>query len=211
MSLQQLKAMTLGEPRDELLQQLYQDQAQLPDVLSRLGALHIGQRGDHAELRQVTVRANDRFFPHHHDVPALLLLFFQKLRSLWEDCQSHRDDLYVASFAIYGILAIHPFENGNGRTSVDVGQWLLMNRWGMSVPPMLLPKDAHQWIARYVATLDEPCDGSSPEAFYALSQRLALFVDQITLAQLKETKPFQIVAAWLEQSLRENIIPTTET
>lgn len=209
MSLQQLKAMTLGEPREELLQQLFQQKLSLPEVLSHLGALHLGQRELQAEIRQVTVRANDRFFPHPLDIPVLLLLFFQRLHSLWEECQSPEDDLHVTSFAIYSILSIHPFENGNGRTSVDFGQWLLMNRWNVSVPPMLLPKDAHTLIARYVATLDIPCDGENPEAFYRLRQHLANYFEGITLEQIKATKPFQIVAGWLKQSLREDTFPPT--
>lgn len=210
MSLQQLKAMQAGNPRLELLEELFKAQSALPDAMSRMAALHIAHKEAALELRNVTVQANDRYFPHPKDVPALLLLFFKKLHGMWEDCKVPRDDLFVAAFGIYGVLAIHPFENGNGRTSVDMGQYVLMLRWNYPVPPMALPKDAHRLIAGYVATLDDDCDGKTAEAFYELRQSLAEYIDGITLSELKETVPFQIVTDWMEQAMLDGAMPIIE-
>ncbi len=210
MSLQQLTAMKSGNPRRELLEQLFEAESPLPDAMSRMAALHVADKKAAAELRTITVQANDRYFPHHKDVPALVLLFFKKLHGLWSDCKNPKDDLFVASFCMYGVSAIHPFENGNGRTSVDMGQYVLMLRWNLPYPPLALPKDAHRMIASYVAALDDECDGKSAESFYELRQSLADYLDGITLSEIKETVPFQIVTDWLEQALTEGAMPSLE-
>ena len=102
---------------------------------------------------------------------------------------------------MYALLAIHPFENANGRTSLDFVQYLLMKRWELSRPPLRLARNVHREIASILAELDEPNDGQTPEAFYALRLRLAQRLDQMTLTRLKKNKPCQIVASFFHQAL----------
>jgi Fic family protein len=201
--LHQLHMMSVDDPREALLTQLASSEPSLPEVLSRLAAFHMASQEQQQPLREVTVHADNRFFPHPQDVPALLLFSLQKLSGFWNRCQSEEDDLYVVAFAMYALLAIHPFENANGRTSLDFVQYLLMKRWELEKPPLRLERNVHREIASYLAVLDEPNDGLTPEAFYALRLRLAQRLDQMTLSRLKASKPFQIVVSFFQKALSD--------
>ncbi len=199
--LHQLHMMSVSEPRQELLKNLASSEESLPEILSRLASFHMASQEVFQPLREVTVCANEHYFPHPQDIPALILFFFQKLGRFWSYCECEEDDLFVAAFAVYGILAIHPFENGNGRTSLDFAQYLLMKRWGLSSPPFTLERGIHREIAGVLAVLDQVNEGKTPEEFYALRLRLAQRLDQMTLNRLKASKPFQIVASFFQQAL----------
>ncbi|MCB9638123.1 MAG: Fic family protein [Myxococcales bacterium] len=204
----QLNAIMMGDPREALLVELSRLQPPLPEVLSRLAALHAAARDSHMPLRTVTVCAGQHFFPHPEDIPALLIFFFQKLSSMWSSCKTPEDDLWVGAFAAYGIMAIHPFENGNGRTAVDLMQYLFMQRWSLLRPPLDLPSDAPRLLASVLSSLDPPCDGKSPEAFWTLSRELAYWFEEVSLLTLKEMSPFQITVRWLLQALKPNAMPS---
>ncbi len=205
-----LRAMMLGDPREMLLSELSHTQPPLPEVLSRLGALHAASKSSHQPLRSVTVCAGSHFFPHPTDIPALLIFFFQKLSGMWSSCAAPEDDVWIGAFAMYGLMAIHPFENGNGRTSVDFMQYLLMQRWSLLEPPLDLPRHAPQLLASVLATLDTSCDGRSPASYWQLRQHLAHRFDGATLTRLKETVPFQIAVHWLLQALEPHAMPVMD-
>lgn len=195
--LHQLRAMTMGEPNAALLKELIDEEARLPVVLSRIAALHMASTESHESIRDEIVCAGDHFFPHPLDVPPLILYFFERLHNLWEESGSPQDDIYICAFAMWGVLAIHPFPNGNGRTSQDLIQFLLMKRWRCQHPPLQLPKDAYNSLAKAFATLIETCDGSSPEAFFAQRQAIASLMEKSTLDTLQTNNVFATVADYL--------------
>lgn len=197
--LHQLKAMTMGEPNDALLKELHKEGTLLPEVLTRLAALHIGSTEKNEPLRGTLAYAGEQYFPHPLDVPALLLFFFERLGGLWEESKSPVDDLYIATFAMYGVLAIHPFENGNGRTAQDFMQYLLLSRWRLREPPLKFPKDAHQQLGKAFVNLMEPCDGKTPESFYKLRHAIASSMADASLDKLKQIKNFALVADYLQK------------
>ncbi|HAA56625.1 MAG TPA: hypothetical protein DCE42_17810 [Myxococcales bacterium] len=199
--LHQLKAMTMGEPNEALLKELIDQQVPLPIALSRIAALHTASTEVHEPLRGEVVFADEHYFPHPLDVEPLLLFFLQQLHGLWESSTSIEDDLHIATFAMFGVLAIHPFTNGNGRTSQDFAQYLLMRRWELDAPPLQLPKEAYNRLAHAFANQTVHCDGQSPEAFYALRQSLSELFDKTTLASLKQNDSFALVADYLKQTI----------
>jgi hypothetical protein len=54
-----------------------------------------------------------RHAPDHSQVPALMAKFFETLAAMWPSC----DALEIAAFALWSILWVHPFMDGNGRTA----------------------------------------------------------------------------------------------
>lgn len=207
--LHELNARMMGDPREALLATLASAQAEIPEALSALAALHAGREEGYMPLRESNLQSGEHFFPHARDVRSLFVFFCQQLHGLWEACQSPQDDLYVASFGVFGILAIQPFEGGSGRTAIDFAQFLLMLRWGLTQPPMDLPSDADKLTGGLFVGLFPACDGASPEAFYEARQSLAKRFDETTLAGLKADKPFQIAAHWLRDALHPEAMPTT--
>ncbi|TNE45697.1 MAG: Fic family protein [Deltaproteobacteria bacterium] len=200
--LHQLKAMTMGEPNEALLKQLRDEDTLLPEVLTRIAALHMGSTEANEPLRGTLARAGEQYFPHPLDVPPLLLYFLDRLNALWRESTSAKDDLYIAVFGMFGVLTVHPFEDANGRTSQDFAQYLLYSRWGCKNPPLGLHKNAHHHLGKAFIHLIEPCDGKSPEAFYHLRHSLATTFEQMTLTRLKENKNIALVANYLEQTLQ---------
>lgn len=206
--LHELQARMMGDPRASLLERLAKSEAPLPEALSQLAALHVGFSEEHLPLRSVNLSTETHHFPHASDVPPLLLFHSQQLASLWDECNTPEDDLFVAAFGAFGILSIHPFADGNGRTAVDYAQYLLMRRWNLTQRPLDLPSDAPRLLGSVLATMVPVCDGSSPESFYQARQALALVFEQVTVNSLKEERAFKIVVHWMKEGLHPEAMPT---
>ncbi len=134
------------DPRATVLDRLYEEQVDLPEVILRLGAHHQGQSG----LSPFRSRSlSDRFgsYPHPSDVPGLLALGLERLRLELEVSASMADDVYLAALLTHVVLAVQPFEGGNGRVALDAAHHFLRVRW-RAAGPVLGPSSERQ-----VATL----------------------------------------------------------
>jgi len=196
--------------RQQLLRRLKAEGASPAEALQRIAAFHIDAglaRPDlrvgprRAELRQGFVRAGEQIFPHPRDVPPLLLVFLRRAMELWQDCRCTDDDLLVALFAMYGVTAIHPFNQGNGRTALDLAQLMLMHRWDLDQPPFKLPAEGHAWLGGLFPALDVNNDGHSAEGFVRQREHLLERLGAATLEELKAVPGLRAAREWLGQAL----------
>jgi len=190
------------DPRAKFLSTLVAERVPVPEALNRIGAFHAQVQDSRIPLRTNFVGVGDRFFCHPHDLSELLVLMFHRLHALWDDCRRMQDDVYVAAFAFYGVTAVHPFSNANGRAAVDFAQLLLMHRWGCSRPPLALPEDAHDIMGGLFVPFDELAEGRSVEDFYRLRVRLIEYIGRTTMRGLQKTPVFIAAAEWLDQASR---------
>ena len=65
----------------------------------------------------VAVNGRPHVFPAPERVPALLELLFARLDTMFQLSTRPNVDVDIAAFAIWGLTAIHPFDNANGRPS----------------------------------------------------------------------------------------------
>jgi len=79
------------------------------------------------------------FYPKPSDIPQLMDEYFEWLKNEEEkielDAQDKMHPIELASHAFYKLLCIHPFENGNTRTSSMVMNYILMKN---GFPPFIL-------------------------------------------------------------------------
>lgn len=193
--------------RTLLLQELHARRAAPSIALGRLAMLN--GRLARCELRTGFVGTARRVFPAPQDVSPLLSLLFVRLQRNFQASTHPLDDLYTAALAFYGIVAVHPFENGNGRTAIDFAQYLLMSRWGVNHPPLLLTPDAHALFAATVAALEPRCDGESAQALWTLREDLARRIGGGTLECLRANDAFSVIARCFEQSV--SVAPNPDT
>lgn len=85
--------------------------------------------------------------PDHYRVPALMEDFVDTVNRLWDKW----DPVVLAAYVLWGLNAIHPFINGNGRTAraacyfvlcLRVGQWLP----GTVTLPELLVRERDEYV-----------------------------------------------------------------
>jgi Fic family protein len=120
--------------------------------------------------------------PEPADVPALMAEFYQELARHWDT----RSPVENAAFAMWKINWIHPFRNGNGRTSRAFSYACLCLRAGIWLPgrPTVLEvlnndPAAH---ARYAALLQ--LTDRTFEAGKLDLKPLADFLEELTIRQL---------------------------
>jgi hypothetical protein len=121
----------------------------------------------------------------------------QRIDSLWAQSTSAKDDTLIAGFALYGISAVHPFDNGNGRAAVDFAQLLLMHRWASARPPLTLAHDTHRLLGGVLAPLDEPCSGKSAQEFMDLQRGIARRFAAADITWLARQPAFAAIGTWL--------------
>jgi prophage maintenance system killer protein len=197
-----------GSPRERRLAEWYRAGTSPVEVLFRAAAVHQRSATPYAELRTTTVGAGEHIFPHALDVgPLLAMLFDQLVGERWRVCASLDDDLLMAAFAAHGVLAIHPFRDGNGRTAFDFATYLLMWRWGVAVSPLDLPEDVHGLVSGALRELDGPEVSATVEGFTDVATRLrAHLAAGSALQRLRLLGPLTAVAAALRGCLRSNLI-----
>jgi Fic family protein len=69
------------------------------------------------EFRLVSVRAGTRAFPDAKKVPALITQFCEEVNLGLQTVQTLQEKCNLAFKAHFGLVSIHPFGDGNGRTS----------------------------------------------------------------------------------------------
>jgi hypothetical protein len=203
----QLAAHQAADPRMALLSRLYDEQSTLLRTLIHLNALHSVQHEAGHGLRASWAGVDGKLYAHPDDVRMLLFDLFDALDRLWEEALTIEDDLYVAAFAMYGITAIHPFANANGRTAMDFGQYLLMHRWDCQQPPIGFGDGAHHMVGGLFQGLDQLADGNDPLEFVLVRQQLILRFRRTDLSHLRNMPAFQVAVAWFQTGVR---IPWSE-
>lgn len=202
----QLRSTAL-DPRRALLARLFDEQVDAPTALVRLAAFHANDGRAMQAFRKGFVEQVGHSFPHPMDVPLLLSVLFVRLRQTFATCRSIQDDLHVAALAAYGVAAIHPFDDGNGRTALDLAQFALMERLQTRVPPLALPNDAHRMLRTMFAPYDERSSGDTLADFLAMRESLGQRIGGATLESLRDSCPFSITAAWFEKTLFADLWP----
>jgi Fic family protein len=69
------------------------------------------------DIRLVNVRAGSRSFPNYDKVPALLKKLIADIRKEMQEVKTFRDKCELAFSLHFRFVSIHPFIDGNGRTS----------------------------------------------------------------------------------------------
>ena len=202
MPLHQLRAVTARTGVDHLVR-LRKSHAAY-EGLPLIAGHHLGLSGHglapaRAAPFRTTLLATERphVFPLPDDVVGLVDALFSGVDRLFHVSDDPVDDVRVAVFAAFGVTAIHPFDNANGRTAFDFLQLLLMHRHQRATPPFALPSDAHQRFAALFIACDEPSTSWEPPTLMARSARLAERLRETRLEELRATAPLEKITQTL--------------
>jgi hypothetical protein len=181
-----------------LLVQLTRDGANPIEALARIAAHHAGvpTRG----FRAVHVSAGKQHFPDPRCIEPLTALLLVRAGQLFAETRDPRDDFHVAAFLLWGLTAIHPFDDANGRTALDFAQQALMRRFSPYAPLFSSKARLDRALQPVLAALDVPNDGSAP-AHLGQLQALAHAFESATLPSLRANVHFATAAQVLAASL----------
>jgi hypothetical protein len=141
------------------------------------------------------VAVGAQVFPPAEAIAPLIGVLVLTSRRLFEACRTESDELLVAAWAAWGVTAIHPFDNANGRTAIDWANHLLMRRWRCA--PLPFPEDAHAALGPAFAALDAKNPGQSAADFVAATEALVQRLGDTTLSALKRTPNLSVIADFL--------------
>lgn len=96
------------------------------------------------EFRHGQVVANDHYFPNFQKVPALVSSFIADLNQKLEGQQGVADVVKISFLAHFDLVNIHPFYDGNGRTSRLLMN-LIQHRFDLPLS-YVLPEDKGGYI-----------------------------------------------------------------
>ena len=120
---------------------------------SKIQTLHriavVGARNENGETlergkyRRCAVGFGDDYVaPEYRDLPEMMGTFVAKLESLSQQVTSEEDINLVATWSHLVLIAIHPFEDGNGRTAralIEYMRYSKCSALGIPYSPMSLP------------------------------------------------------------------------
>lgn len=192
----QLRAV-LAAPNTDVVDVILRDGGPAGDGLLRLAAGF----GSKTLRVDVAVNARPHVFPDAERVPALLELLFERLDGMFEHAQHAGHDVDVAACALWGITAIHPFDNANGRTAVAFVQLLLGQRWGLTSAPLVLPADAHTRLAPLCMALDVPETDVSATGQLRSAARVEARLRTLRLEDIVGLEPLARVSAALRSAV----------
>ncbi len=91
-------------------------------VMQSTGKIHNTALGNiderKGEIRKMNVSVSNRYFPNYLKVPDLLNDYCYSLNNLIQDCPLKKtEQLKISFWAHFHLVSIHPFCDGNGRTS----------------------------------------------------------------------------------------------
>jgi len=123
-------------------------------ALPLVASHHLGLRGAAPWRRGGVTTANGHVFPHPADVQDLIDGLFGCLERLFAHARDADDEMAVAALGAWGVVALHPFENANGRTAIDFAHLLVMARLGVTSPVLVLPTDVQRMFGPFFMTFD---------------------------------------------------------
>jgi hypothetical protein len=185
---------------DVLLSQLQQDRLPPLEVLGRIAAFHQGQPAGLVPFRTAFIATANQHYPAPDDVNGLLALLMAATRSLFDEAKSPRDDLYVAAHLLWGLTAVHPFADGNGRTAADFTRYVLLGRWNLAAAPFTHSERLVQQLEPVLMALDTPNDGSA-EGYVRQLAALGTAFGTVTLEKLKSNQHFEVLARGLSAAI----------
>lgn len=165
------------------------------EALPLIAGHHQGLRGPAPFRSELIATQAPHVFPLASDVPALLDAVFSAVERLFGVAKDADDDVRVAVFAAFGVTAVHPFDNGNGRSAFDFAQLLLMHRFNLRTPPWAFPVDGHQRLGPLFMQFDEPSTSWEPASLLALAQTLTTRFATTRLEELRASPLERVVDA----------------
>lgn len=78
----------------------------------------------------VALNGSNHIPPNWIEVPAHMLAFCQYVNTMWDQ----KDLVHLSAFCLWRLNWIHPFKNGNGRTSRAISYLVLNMRHGQILP-----------------------------------------------------------------------------
>lgn len=193
MPIHQLRA-TTARPHSDHLVRLKKSHGAY-EALPLLAGHHQGLTGPASWRTELIATQAPHVFPLPGDVEPLLDALFSAVERLFSVARTDDEDLRVAVFAAFGVTAIHPFDNANGRAAFDFSQLLLMHRWALAAPPFALPSDGHQRLGVFLREHDERSHSPDPAALLALASRLRTRFATTRLDDLSHTPLERVVVA----------------
>lgn len=172
-----------------LLGQLCADGVEPSKALLRIAGFHLGRGDALAPLRTTHIKAGDQTFPAPEAIAPLLGLLLARAQRSFAESGSMLEDCRVAGFLLWGLVAIHPFENANGRTARDLTQYVLMMRWGTASPPFAKEERIDHALRPLFVRLEPRNDGSPGRAAAQLME-LERLIETASLASLESDPTF---------------------
>lgn len=114
-------------------------------------------RGDY---RLVNVYAGARRFPDFTKVPALMKTLVRDIADRRAEAKTFKEKCEVAFYAHYQFVSIHPFADGNGRTSRLLMNYILTL---FDLPVFFVFKSSR---VSYVQALEKARETNNPQVFY---------------------------------------------
>ncbi len=135
--------------------------------------------GDGACALRVADEAN---LPPAAALPTLLASLELRITTLWADARDVNDDLRIAALGMFVVTQLRPFRQMHERLVFSFGQYLLMLRWGLDVPPLLITDEARRELNQRLSQLE--ADGGAYPITRALW--LAGALDHLSIEVLRD-------------------------
>lgn len=131
------------------------------------------------ENPKASIRSVDIFIGPHkacapEQLPAFLTYFYENILP----SHKHSHPLIAAALTRYWLVSLHPFEDGNGRTSVMICDWLLLNN-------NYLPLSFQRQLDAVIATLQNARASATPGMAVIKSLKSVLHSYQVVLNVLE--------------------------
>jgi len=112
------------------------------------------------DLRLLAVRAGSRYFPNYQKVPELLKKLCAETRTEMQKVNTFRETCELAFRLHFRLVSIHPFVDGNGRTSRLLMNYILAH---FDLPPFFVFKENR---TAYIHALEHSRENDDETIFY---------------------------------------------
>ncbi|MEM6733387.1 MAG: hypothetical protein AAF658_17650 [Myxococcota bacterium] len=99
-----------------------------------------------------------------------------------------------------GIARVQPFARANNRIALDIGVFLLMQRWGLDAAPVAFESTADRVLDVVGTTRGAPMLDTAEGRFLHVTE-LSRFIGEMTLSGLKEDPIVHTLAEWLSLAM----------